>query len=78
MVWEPPAQTLGVATVQALHHAVTMTTTVAPALSTGTVAASTRAVLTEPFNWMGQQVYPVQAGDGNGWGFWFLGQWIPL
>lgn len=32
----------------------------------------------QPFNWMGQQVNPVQAGDGNGWGFWFLGQWIPL
>jgi hypothetical protein len=32
----------------------------------------------QPFNWMGQQVYPVPAGDGNGWGFWFLGQWIPL
>jgi hypothetical protein len=27
---------------------------------------------------MGQQVNPVQSGDGNGWGFWFLGQWIPL
>ena len=32
----------------------------------------------QPFNWMGQQVNPVQSGDGNGWGFWFLGQWIPL
>lgn len=32
----------------------------------------------QPFNWMGQQVNPLQAGDGNGWGFWFLGQWIPL
>jgi hypothetical protein len=32
----------------------------------------------QPFNWNGQQVYPVPAGNGNGWGFWFLGQWIPL
>ncbi|OBF27481.1 hypothetical protein A5724_30015 [Mycobacterium sp. ACS1612] len=32
----------------------------------------------QPFNWNGQQVYPVPAGDGHGWGFWFLGQWIPL
>ena len=32
----------------------------------------------QPFNWMGQQVNPVQSADGNGWGFWFLGQWIPL
>ena len=32
----------------------------------------------QPFNWMGQQVNPVPSGDGNGWGFWFLGQWIPL
>jgi hypothetical protein len=27
---------------------------------------------------MGQQVNPAQSADGNGWGFWFLGQWIPL
>jgi hypothetical protein len=27
---------------------------------------------------MGQQVNPELSGDGNGWGFWFLGQWIPL
>jgi hypothetical protein len=32
----------------------------------------------QPFNWMGQQVNPVPAGNGNGWGFWFRGQWIPL
>jgi hypothetical protein len=32
----------------------------------------------QPFNWNGQQVYPVPAGDGNGWGFWFFGMWIPL
>jgi hypothetical protein len=32
----------------------------------------------QPFNWNGQQVNPVPAGDGNGWGFWFLGMWIPL
>ena len=31
-----------------------------------------------PFNWNGQQVTPMQAGDGHGWGFWFLGTWIPL
>lgn len=32
----------------------------------------------KPFNWNGQQVTPVQAGNGDGWGFWFLGQWIRL
>jgi hypothetical protein len=32
----------------------------------------------QPFNWNGQQVTPTPAGDGNGWGFWFFGQWIPL
>jgi hypothetical protein len=32
----------------------------------------------QAFNWMGQQVNPLPAGNGNGWGFWFLGQWIPL
>ena len=32
----------------------------------------------QPFNWNGQEVMPVPAGDGNGWGFWFLGMWIPL
>jgi hypothetical protein len=32
----------------------------------------------QPFNWNGQLVTPVQAGNGDGWGFWFLGQWIPL
>jgi hypothetical protein len=31
-----------------------------------------------PFNWNGQWVQPMQAGDGLGWGFWFLGQWIPF
>ena len=31
-----------------------------------------------PFSWNGQQVTPMHAGDGNGWGFWFLGTWIPL
>ncbi|OBI74388.1 hypothetical protein [Mycobacterium sp. E740] len=31
-----------------------------------------------PFNYNGQQVQPLPAGNGNGWGFWFLGQWIPL
>jgi hypothetical protein len=32
----------------------------------------------QPFNWYGQQVTPMPAGDGRGWGFWFFGQWIPL
>jgi hypothetical protein len=32
----------------------------------------------QPFNWNGQQVNPVQAANGAGWGFWFLGMWIPL
>jgi hypothetical protein len=31
-----------------------------------------------PFNWHGQQVTPMPAGNGHGWGFWFLGTWIPL
>lgn len=31
-----------------------------------------------PFNWNGQQVTPMPAADGRGWGFWFLGTWIPL
>jgi hypothetical protein len=32
----------------------------------------------QPFNWNGQQVTPMPAGNGGGWGFWFLGMWIPL
>jgi len=32
----------------------------------------------QPFNWNGQQVNPMPAGDGHGWGFWFFGTWIPL
>jgi hypothetical protein len=32
----------------------------------------------QPFNWNGQQVNPMPAGNGHGWGFWFLGMWIPL
>lgn len=32
----------------------------------------------QPFNWNGQQVTPIPAGNGAGWGFWFLGTWIPL
>jgi hypothetical protein len=32
----------------------------------------------QPFNWNGQQVTPIPAGNGAGWGFWFLGMWIPL
>ena len=31
-----------------------------------------------PFNWHGQQVNPMPAGNGHGWGFWFGGTWIPL
>lgn len=31
-----------------------------------------------PFNWNGQQVTPMRAGNGDGWGFWFLGRWIRL
>jgi hypothetical protein len=32
----------------------------------------------QPFFYNGQQVQPLPAGNGHGWGFWFLGQWIPL
>lgn len=32
----------------------------------------------QPFNWNGQWVQPMPAGNGAGWGFWFLGRWIPL
>ncbi len=32
----------------------------------------------QPFNWNGHQVYPVPAGNGQGWGFWFGPFWIPL
>lgn len=32
----------------------------------------------QPFNWNGQQVTPVPAGNGAGWGFWFGPVWIPL
>jgi hypothetical protein len=32
----------------------------------------------QPFNWHGQQVTPIPAGNGAGWGFWFVGTWIPL
>lgn len=32
----------------------------------------------EPFNWNGQQVHPMRDGNGQGWGFWFLGTWIPM
>ncbi len=32
----------------------------------------------QPFDWNGQWVQPMPAGNGIGWGFWFLGQWIPL
>jgi hypothetical protein len=32
----------------------------------------------QPFNWNGQEVTPMPAGNGAGWGFWFGGVWIPL
>lgn len=32
----------------------------------------------QPFNWNGQQVTPMPAGNGQGWGFWFGPVWIPL
>jgi len=32
----------------------------------------------QPFVYNGQRVQPMPAGNGHGWGFWFLGQWIPL
>ncbi len=32
----------------------------------------------QPFNWNGQQVTPMPPVNGAGWGFWFLGTWIPL
>ncbi len=32
----------------------------------------------QPFTWNGQRVEPLRAGNGDGWGFWFLGQWIRL
>lgn len=32
----------------------------------------------QPFQYQGQQVHPLRAGNGDGWGFWFLGQWIRL
>jgi hypothetical protein len=31
-----------------------------------------------PFNYLGQQVNPVWDQGHNGWGFWFLNNWIPL
>lgn len=32
----------------------------------------------QPFTYRGQKVTPMPAGNGAGWGFWFLGQWMPL
>ncbi|MBX7435110.1 hypothetical protein JDV09_23855 [Mycobacterium sp. Y57] len=32
----------------------------------------------QPFNYSGRLVTPMKAGNGDGWGFWFLGQWIRL
>lgn len=31
-----------------------------------------------PFQYNGQRVEPMRAGNGDGWGFWFLGKWIRL
>ena len=32
----------------------------------------------QPFQYNGHRVEPMRAGNGDGWGFWFLGQWIRL
>lgn len=32
----------------------------------------------QPFQYNGQQVHPLRAGNGDGWGFWFMGRWIRL
>src|SRR6185312_17382724 len=32
----------------------------------------------QPFMYNGQRVEPTPAGNGDGWGFWFLGRWMPL
>ena len=32
----------------------------------------------QPFSYNGQQVTPMPAGNGAGWGFWLGGVWIPL
>ena len=32
----------------------------------------------QPFDYNGQHVTPVPAGNGAGWGFWLGGVWIPL
>jgi hypothetical protein len=32
----------------------------------------------QPFSYQGQHVTPLPAGNGAGWGFWFLGRWIAL
>lgn len=32
----------------------------------------------QPFNYNGQRVNPVWDDNHHGWGFWFLGLWIPL
>ncbi len=32
----------------------------------------------QPFMYQGQRVQPLQAGNGDGWGFWFLGRWIRM
>jgi len=65
---ERPVQILGGATVQALHHAVTIETTVARPLSTGTVAASTRADLTtsRSIGWVSRWTLCPQATETDG------------
>lgn len=32
----------------------------------------------QPFMYNGHRVEPLRAGNGDGWGFWFLGKWIRL
>jgi hypothetical protein len=32
----------------------------------------------QPFNWQGQRVEPYFDNGQGAWGFWFLGQWVPL
>ena len=32
----------------------------------------------QPFIFNGHRVQPLPAGNGDGWGFWLLGQWIRL
>jgi hypothetical protein len=49
-----------------------------PDPSTGTTAASIRAARTTSLQLEWPAGLPVPMGDSHGWGFWFLGLWIPL